>query len=75
MSLPNQLIIRAANLDDVESIITFSAAMALETENRQLDLARLGNSAEELNQQFGVDAPLFARRYPPAVSPAVSPPR
>lgn len=41
MSLPNQLIIRAANLDDVESIITFSAAMALETENRQLDLARL----------------------------------
>ena len=41
MSLPNQLIIRAANLDDVESIITFSAAMALETENRQLDLTRL----------------------------------
>ncbi|HET9867972.1 MAG TPA: GNAT family N-acetyltransferase, partial [Nitrospira sp.] len=41
MSLPNQLIIRAANLDDAESIITFSAAMALETENRQLDLARL----------------------------------
>ena len=41
MSLPNQLIIRAANLDDVESIITFSAAMALETENRQLDVARL----------------------------------
>ena len=41
MSLPNQLIIRAANLDDVESIITFSAAMALETENRPLDLARL----------------------------------
>jgi GNAT superfamily N-acetyltransferase len=41
MSLPNQLIIRAANLDDVESIITFSAAMALETENRQLNVARL----------------------------------
>ena len=41
MSLPNQLIIRAANLDDVESIITFSAAMALETENRRLDEARL----------------------------------
>jgi ribosomal protein S18 acetylase RimI-like enzyme len=41
MSLPNQLIIRAANLDDVESIITFSAAMALETENRHLDAARL----------------------------------
>ena len=41
MSLPNQLIIRAANLDDVESIITFSAAMALETENRHLDVARL----------------------------------
>ncbi len=41
MSLPNQLIIRAANLDDVESIIAFSAAMALETENRHLDVARL----------------------------------
>ena len=41
MSLPNQLIIRAANLDDVESIITFSAAMALETENRHLDVMRL----------------------------------
>jgi ribosomal protein S18 acetylase RimI-like enzyme len=41
MSRPNQLIIRAANLDDVESIITFSAAMALETENRRLDVARL----------------------------------
>jgi ribosomal protein S18 acetylase RimI-like enzyme len=41
MSLPNQLIIRAANLDDVDSIITFSAAMALETENRRLDEARL----------------------------------
>ena len=41
MSLPNQLIIRAANLDDVGSIITFSAAMARETENRRLDEARL----------------------------------
>ena len=41
MSLPNQLIIRAANLDDVESIIAFSAAMAFETENRHLDVARL----------------------------------
>ena len=41
MSLPNQLIIRAANLDDADSIITFSAAMALETENRRLDEARL----------------------------------
>jgi ribosomal protein S18 acetylase RimI-like enzyme len=41
MPLPNQLIIRAANLDDVDSIITFSAAMALETENRRLDEARL----------------------------------
>ena len=41
MSLPNQLIIRAANLDDVGSIITFSAAMARETENRRLDKARL----------------------------------
>ncbi len=41
MSLANQLIIREANRDDVESIITFSASMALETENRQLDEARL----------------------------------
>lgn len=41
MPLPNHLIIRAANLEDVQSIITFSAAMAHETENRQLDEARL----------------------------------
>jgi ribosomal protein S18 acetylase RimI-like enzyme len=41
MPLPNHLIIRAANLEDVQSIITFSAAMALETENRRLDEARL----------------------------------
>ena len=41
MPLPNHLIIRAANLEDLQSIITFSAAMAHETENRRLDEARL----------------------------------
>jgi GNAT superfamily N-acetyltransferase len=41
MPSPNHLIIRAANLEDLQSIITFSAAMAHETENRRLDEARL----------------------------------
>jgi GNAT superfamily N-acetyltransferase len=41
MSLGNRLIIREADRDDVESIIRFSASMALETENRRLDEARL----------------------------------
>jgi len=33
--------VRAAGLEDVETIATFSAAMALETEGRHLDLDRL----------------------------------
>ena len=37
----NQLTIRQAGTDDVESIVAFSAAMALETEQRRLDEARL----------------------------------
>jgi GNAT superfamily N-acetyltransferase len=36
-----QLIVRRASSGDVESIVTFSAAMALETENRRLDEERL----------------------------------
>jgi GNAT superfamily N-acetyltransferase len=48
MPLPNQLIIRAATLEDVQSIITFSAAMALETEDRRLDEARLGEGTLSL---------------------------
>lgn len=37
----NQLIVRQASRADVESILAFSAAMALETEGRKLDEARL----------------------------------
>ena len=41
MSSVNQLTIRQGRTDDVESIVAFSAAMALETERRRLDEARL----------------------------------
>jgi len=41
MSLAHRTIIRPARLTDVESIVAFSAAMALETEGRHLDQARL----------------------------------
>ena len=41
MPLPNHIIIRPARQEDVESIVAFSAAMALETEGRRLDQARL----------------------------------
>ncbi len=41
MSLPDHLIVRPARREDVDSIVAFSAAMALETEGRQLDRARL----------------------------------
>jgi GNAT superfamily N-acetyltransferase len=41
MPLANQLIVRQASRADVESIVAFSAAMALETEGRKLDEARL----------------------------------
>jgi ribosomal protein S18 acetylase RimI-like enzyme len=41
MSLPQQIIVRPARHDDVDSIVSFSTAMALETEGRRLDPARL----------------------------------
>lgn len=41
MALPDHITVRPACEEDVEAIVTFSAAMALETEGRQLDIARL----------------------------------
>lgn len=41
MLLPNHIIVRPARQEDVESIVAFSAAMALETEGRRLDQVRL----------------------------------
>ena len=41
MPLPDQIIVRPARQEDVDSIVAFSAAMALETEGRQLDQTRL----------------------------------
>ncbi len=41
MSLPQRILVRSAYWDDVDSLVAFSAAMALETEGRRLDLVRL----------------------------------
>lgn len=41
MSSLNQLIVRLARPDDVEALVNFSAAMAMETEGRTLDTERL----------------------------------
>jgi GNAT superfamily N-acetyltransferase len=41
MSQANHIIVRPAGFKDVESIVTFSAALAQETEGRQLDQDRL----------------------------------
>jgi len=41
MSFIEHLTVRLARLDDVAAIVSFSAAMALETEGRRLDKARL----------------------------------
>lgn len=41
MRLPQQIIVRTARQDDVDSIVSFSTAMALETEGLRLDPARL----------------------------------
>lgn len=41
MPLPDQLIVRPARQEDLDSIVAFSAAMALETEGRLLDQSRL----------------------------------
>ena len=41
MSALNQLIVRLARPGDVDALVTFSAAMAIETEGRSLDTERL----------------------------------
>ncbi len=41
MSAHNQLIVRLARPDDVDALVNFSAAMAIETEGRTLDTERL----------------------------------
>ena len=41
MSLSERILVRSASWDDVDSLVAFSAAMAIETEGRRLDLARL----------------------------------
>ncbi|MBK9998508.1 MAG: hypothetical protein IPO99_15590 [Nitrospira sp.] len=41
MSLADSLTVRPATLEDLDALTTFSAAMALETEQRTLDHARL----------------------------------
>ena len=48
MDLPHQLTIRPAGRDDVDSIVAFSAAMAMETEQRRLDQARLREGTQSL---------------------------
>ncbi len=55
MSLTSQTTVRPARLEDVDSIVAFSAAMALETEGRRLDLARLREGTRSLftNPELG----------------------
>ena len=48
MDLPHQLTIRPAGRDDVDSIVAFSAAMAMETEQRRLDQAKLREGTQTL---------------------------
>jgi ribosomal protein S18 acetylase RimI-like enzyme len=48
MDLTDQLNVRPAGMDDVNSIVAFSAAMAWETEHRRLDEARLRAGTQAL---------------------------
>lgn len=48
MPLAPQMIVRPALPEDIDSIVAFSAAMALETEGRQLDQARLREGTQSL---------------------------
>lgn len=48
MSILNHLTVRLARPDDAATIASFSAAMALETENRRLDVDRLRNGTVAL---------------------------
>ena len=48
MPLAHQMIVRQACLKDMAAIVAFSSAMALETEGRQLDQARLREGTRSL---------------------------
>ena len=41
MPMPDHIIVRTARREDADAIVAFSAAMALETEGRRLDITRL----------------------------------
>lgn len=51
MSLADSLTVRPATLDDLDALTTFSAAMALETEQRTLDRARLRLGTQAVLEQ------------------------
>jgi|DewCreStandDraft_4_1066084.scaffolds.fasta_scaffold65989_3 GNAT superfamily N-acetyltransferase len=55
MAPPSMLIVRDAREDDVDKLVSFSAAMARETEGRQLDLDRLRRGTLSLlrSPQYG----------------------
>src|SRR2546427_5462667 len=44
----DRLIVRPARMEDVEALVTFSAAMALETEGRRLDMDRLRRGTQRV---------------------------
>ena len=48
MPLAHHTIVRSARIEDIDSIVAFSAAMALETEGRQLDHGRLREGTRSL---------------------------
>src|SRR2546426_11603570 len=48
----DRLIVRPGRMEDVDMLVTFSAAMALETEGRRLDMDRLRRGT-----QRGFDSP------------------
>lgn len=48
MALPDRILVRSACWNDLEALVAFSAAMALETEGRRLDLARLREGTRSL---------------------------
>jgi ribosomal protein S18 acetylase RimI-like enzyme len=68
VSVIDRLLIRPARLEDLDQLVGFSAAMALETEGRQLDLDRLrqGTRAvfEESARGFYIVAELPGKPHP-----------
>jgi len=44
----DRLIVRPARMEDVDMLVTFSAAMALETEGRRLDMDRLRRGTQRV---------------------------